>query len=171
MTTITRAGESDIELLTVIGRTSFIESHGSSAIAEDIDAYVNKNYTDEAFKTELNDPGKIYHIIYYDGLPAGYSEIVFNDPPQQYEQKNITKLNRLYLLKEFYDKKLGYELFVFNIELSKKNDQSGMWLYVWKENHRAVSFYKRAGFKIIGSHDFRISDKHTNPNHKMLLVY
>ncbi|MEO8447490.1 MAG: GNAT family N-acetyltransferase [bacterium] len=171
MTTIIRAGEKDINLLAEIGRISFIESHGSSAAAEDIEAYVNANYTYEAFRNDLIDPEKIYHVIYYEGRVAGYSEIVFNDPHPESKQKNFTKLNRLYMLKEFYGMKLGYELFRFNVGLSKQNDQLGMWLYVWKENHRAVTFYEKAGFKIIGNHDFRISDKHSNPNHRMLLLY
>ncbi|MDZ4712159.1 MAG: GNAT family N-acetyltransferase [bacterium] len=171
MTSIIRAGEKDISLLADIGRLSFIESHGSSAAAEDIDEYVNNNYTYDAFIHELSNPEKIYHVIYYEDRPAGYSEIVFNDPHPDSKQKNVAKLNRLYMLKEFYSMKLGYELFRFNVDLSKKNEQSGMWLYVWKENHRAVDFYEKAGFKIIGSHNFRISDKHSNPNHRMLLIF
>lgn len=85
--------------------------------------------------------------------------------------ENVTKLERLYLLKEFYSLKLGLELFNFNLELSKQNNQAGMWLFVWKENQRAVSFYKKTGFKIIGNYDFKLTETHSNPNHQMLLMY
>lgn len=80
-------------------------------------------------------------------------------------------MERIYLLKEFYGLQLGLELFQFNVNLSKSNGQKGMWLFVWKENKRAVNFYQKMGFKIIGEHDFRISPNHTNPNHQMLLLY
>ena len=46
-----------------------------------------------------------------------------------------------------------------------------MWLFVWKENHRAINFYNKAGFKIFGSHDFKLSETHANPNHVMFLKY
>jgi ribosomal protein S18 acetylase RimI-like enzyme len=46
-----------------------------------------------------------------------------------------------------------------------------MWLYTWTGNERAVSFYLKAGFKIIGSHNFKISATHSNPNHRMLLEF
>jgi ribosomal protein S18 acetylase RimI-like enzyme len=46
-----------------------------------------------------------------------------------------------------------------------------MWLFVWKENQRAIHFYKKAGFHIIGSYDFRLTETHSNPNHQMLLKY
>ncbi|MBS1518890.1 MAG: GNAT family N-acetyltransferase [Bacteroidetes bacterium] len=171
MTSIIKATAEDCGLLSEIGRKSFTESHGRSAAKEDIESYLNENYSRGKFENELSDPGNIYHIIYSDNKPSGYSKIILNFPAVNIPEKNITKMERLYLLKEFYGLNLGLELFNFNTELSVNNAQKGMWLYVWKENHRAVSFYKKAGFKIVGSHDFRISENHSNPNHQMYLKY
>lgn len=168
---IAKAKPDDIEIIAEIGKRSFIESHAHSASQEDIDIYVNSKYTPGMIKEELSNVKNIYHIIFYNSQPAGYSKIILNENHSDISLKNVTKLERLYLLKEFYDKKLGYELFKFNIELSKKNKQTGMWLYVWKENYKAVSFYQKAGFRIIGSYDFKLSSTHSNPNHQMLLVY
>ena len=75
------------------------------------------------------------------------------------------------MLKEFYGLCLGLELLNFNIDLSKKNNEAGMWLFVWKENPRAISFYKKAGFEIIGSYDFKLTETHSNPNHQMFSKY
>lgn len=171
MVSIEKANREHSQLLSEIGKLSFIESHGNSAKTEDINSYVNEKYNDNSFKEELTDEKNIYHIIYSDKQPAGYSKIIFNTPYAGSEIKNITKLERIYLLKEFYDLKLGLELFQFNINLAKRNDQRGMWLYVWKENHRAVNFYKKNGFIIIGSHDFKISETHSNPNHQLFLRF
>ena len=84
---------------------------------------------------------------------------------------NITKLDRLYLLKEYYGKKLGAKLVDLIIELSKQNHQNGIWLAVWKENQKALNFYLKAGFKIVGEFNFKISETHSNPNHIMYLKY
>lgn len=171
MTSIVKATEEDSQILTDIGRISFKESHGRSAANEEIEMYLKENYTSDVFKNELNDPQNIYHIIYVDNQPAGYSKIILNVHHANIQKENVTKLDRLYLLEKFYDLKLGYELFNFNIELSKKKNQAGIWLFVWKENHRAVNFYKKTGFEIIGSYDFKLTDTHSNPNHQMLLIY
>jgi diamine N-acetyltransferase len=171
MTTIIKASTNNAALLADIGRISFIESHGHSAPAAVIDAYVASKYTPAVMQQELSDPKNIYYILYHDQQPAGYSKIIFHSPQPGIPQQNITKLERIYLLKEFYQLKLGHELLQFNIDLSKKNNQSGMWLYVWKENHRAVNFYIKAGFQISGSYDFKLSETHANPNHRMLLLY
>jgi ribosomal protein S18 acetylase RimI-like enzyme len=171
MTSIVKANEADFQLLADIGKISYIESHGSSAKTADINTYLNENYNYEVFKDELRNPKNIYYIIYYDKQPAGYSKIIFNSPHSNIQIKNVTKLERLYLLKAFYGLKLGFELFNLNVELSKNSNQAGMWLFVWKENHRAVSFYKKIGFKVIGSYDFKLTETHSNPNHHMFLKY
>lgn len=171
MTSIVRAKDKDFKLLADIAKVSFAESHGNSASAADINKYVIERYNYDVFSQELNDHENIYHIIYHDKKPAGYSKIIYNVPHSNIGIENVTKLDRIYLLKEFCGLRLGLEVFNFNIELSKQNNQSGMWLFVWKENHRAVNFYKKTGFKIIGSHDFKLTETHSNPNHQMLLMY
>ncbi|MEO8665214.1 MAG: GNAT family N-acetyltransferase [Ignavibacteria bacterium] len=171
MITIVRANEKNSELLAHIGKISFIESHGISASPENINTYVAENYNEDVFNKELSDLKNIYHIIYHNNCPAGYSQIVLNSDHSNIKIKNATKLDRLYLLKEYYGLKLGYELLKFNIELSQTNKQTGMWLFVWKENQQAVRFYEKTGFNIVGSHDFKLTDTHSNPNHQMLLRY
>jgi ribosomal protein S18 acetylase RimI-like enzyme len=171
MTHIRPALPGDSELLANIGKTTFIEAHGHSASPTDIAKYVAEKYREEVVAQELADPTNCYHIISHNDKPAGYSKIIMNSCHRQIPFENVTKLERLYLLSDFYDLKLGCELLQFNIDLSHRQQQSGMWLYVWKENQRAIRFYTKAGFRIIGSHNFQISDRHSNPNHQMLLTY
>jgi len=83
----------------------------------------------------------------------------------------MAKLERIYLLEEFYDLKLGMKLLQFNIKLSKNNQQEGMWLYTWIDNLRAIRFYEKNGFVIAGSHDFRITETLSNPNYLMVLKF
>lgn len=171
MTSIIKATEEDCQLLSEIAKLTFIESHGSSAKPEDINIYATEKYSNNVFKVDLRDPKNIYYITYQDNRPIGYSKIIFDSPYLNSQIQNIAKLERLYLLKEFYNLKLGLELFQFNIDISKRNNQMGIWLFVWKENQRAVNFYIKNGFQIIGSHDFKISETHSNPNHQMFLKF
>lgn len=171
MISITKAKIDDAHLLADLGLKTFIESHGHSASMAVIDKYVNEKFNINAVQEELADRRNIYHIIFHDQQPAGYSKIIFNENHSGIQNGDVTKLERLYLLKEFYDLKLGHQLLEFNISLSEQNNQEGMWLFVWKENERAVRFYEKAGFEIVGSFDFKLTDKHSNPNHQMLLTY
>jgi ribosomal protein S18 acetylase RimI-like enzyme len=167
MISIKQATVSDAALISEIGIQSFIESHGNSASTENITAYIALKFNKEVLIEELNDPKNIFHILYFNDEPAGYSKIIFNDPHEAIEDKNVTKLERLYLLESFYGKGLGTILFDFIIGLSKKEKQAGIWLQVWTENKRAIAFYKKSGFVVKAETFFKISETHSNPNHLM----
>ncbi|QXP54009.1 GNAT family N-acetyltransferase [Cellulophaga sp. HaHa_2_1] len=168
---ITKATTEDSRLLSEIGKEAFLQTHGRSAPEKDIAAFTAKYYTETAFFDELNNPNNIYYLIYSNDDLAGYSKIAFNQTHPNISEKNITKLDRIYLLQEFHGQNLGTALFNHNVALSKKENQLGLWLYVWTENEKALRFYKKSGFKIVGSHDYQISETRTNPNHVLFLKY
>lgn len=171
MIEIIQANTSHTNILAEIGKTTFLDAHGHSASQKDIDTYITKTYTKTTVLNELSDPKNLYYIIYYKTKIAGYSKIVLNTPNTNIAYPNITKLDRIYLLKEFYGLDLGKALLDFNLELSKENNQNGIWLATWVENKRAIGFYKKTGFDIVGSYDFKLSKSHSNPNHIMYLEY
>lgn len=137
--------------LASLAKASFLQAHGHSASKEDIDNYLADNFSEENFINELINPDNHYHLIYYDTVLAGYSKITFNTVSKCIPSKDVTYMSRLYLLKELYGLNLGKVLFDFNIEFSQKGNQKGIWLAVWIQNKRAVKFYTKMGFKLLGS--------------------
>lgn len=166
-----RATIKDARLLSKLSIASFLPAHGHSAPKEDIDNYVAKNFSEKNFVKELENQENEYYLMTYQEKIAGFSKVIFNSKNENIPYNNITKMERLYLLEEFYGLGLGKDLFNFNVSLAKKNNQVGIWLAVWVENLRAISFYKKMGFKIVGSYDFKISEKHSNPNHILYLEF
>lgn len=164
-----RATSIDHVLLSKLSEQTFLESHGNSASKEDLATFTNKSYNKKTYVEELNNPNNIYYLLYVNQQIAGYSKIVLNTPNQNIVQQNITKLDRIYLLKKFYGLQLGEKLLHLNISIAKKKQQKGLWLAVWVDNLRGFNFYKKMGFKIVGNYDFQISETHSNPNHIMHL--
>ncbi|MCI2230110.1 GNAT family N-acetyltransferase [Polaribacter sp. MSW13] len=168
---IKKAKISDAPFLSKLSVASFLPAHGHSASKKDIEEYISKNFNAGNFIEELKQKENLYYILEYQGKVAGYSKIVFNSENDNISHKNITLMNRLYLLEDFYGLGLGKELFNFNLTLCKQNNQKGIWLKVWVENEKAINFYKKNGFKIVGKSDFKISETHSNPNHIMYLEF
>jgi ribosomal protein S18 acetylase RimI-like enzyme len=166
MIRIEKATIKDVSLLMLIGKTTFMEAHGTSAEEHELVAYLNKSYHPDKVLEEIKDQHSIFHIVYYNNEPAGFSKVVI-DPNSPLN----TKLERIYIYKKFYGKKIGLEMLNFNIKLSKEFGQKGMWLYVWVENYRAINFYQKMGFSIIDRYDFKLSETKSNPNHRMLKTF
>lgn len=171
MHTIRKATITDAKKLAEIAKASFLVAHGHSAPKEDIDNYVAKNFKELNFQLEIENPKNLYNLIYSDDKIAGYSKLILNSANENVTDKNIAQMSRLYLLEEFYGLSLGKELFNFNIDFSKQNNQKGIWLAVWIENQRAIKFYTKMGFKKVGSFDYEISETHYNPNHILYLEF
>lgn len=169
MMLIRQATVADAGLVAHLGRKSFLESHGHSASPKDIEFYVSTQLSVRVIRQELSNRKYIFHIIYYQRQPAGYSKIIFNELHTPL-QPSVAKLERLYLLEGFHNLKLGLRLLKFLVILCRQKKQEGMWLFVWKENERAIGFYKQFGFEVAGTADFKISDAHSNPNYSMLLT-
>lgn len=163
--------QKDISALTVLARETLVQSHGHSAPEKDIEAYLNRNYTEAEIEKELNNDQNIYRLLYYNNLLIGFSKMIYNQRIDTISQENITKLERIYILEEYHGLGIAKELFDFNIALAKDNNQVGIWLFTWTENKRAIGFYEKMGFVIVGEHDFRISETHSNPNWQYYLAF
>ena len=169
--TIESLDSSHSEALSKLAEQTFLESHGNSASPSDIQNYMEGKLNSDIFHEELIDTNNYFFGLFDKSRLIGYSKIIFDFGFQEKIDNTHAKMERLYILKEFYDKKLGKQLFQFNLAFSKKKNQKGIWLYTWVENHRAISFYKSFGFEIVDSADFKISENHSNPNHIMHLIF
>lgn len=171
MISIIKATQRDCHSIASIGKIAVAESHRDSCSAEDMQAFLERNYDCDTIKEELNDINTIYHIVTYHDKPVGFSKIILDAKHPDIVAENVTKLDRIYLLKEYYGLKVGLALLNFNFDLARKNKQSGMWLYTWIGNLRAINFYLKAGFIIIGSYKFYVTKTHYDLSHHMFLDF
>lgn len=169
MITIKKATNENYQEIIKIGKISVFEAHRGSCKDEYLDAFIEKNYNDDAVLQELRDEKNLYYILYYNETAVGFSKVILNAKHPNVSATNITKLERIYLLSEVQGLKLGYELLKFNIDLAKNSDQVGLWLFTWVGNLKAIQFYTKVGFKIIGSHQFYLTDTYSNLSHQMFL--
>ncbi len=171
MITIRKATIEDVDILSSLSKEAFLPAHGHSAPKKDISSYIQANFSVENFKKEIMNPDFEYYLIYHTSNIAGFSKVIFNYPTHHIAPVKVTKMERLYLLKEFYGLGIGLQLMNFNSTLAQKNKQSGIWLEVWIENLRAINFYKKVGFKIVGEANFTVSKTHSNPNYIMYFEF
>ena len=109
----------------------------SKDLAED-----EKENINEYVITSVNEIFKDYYNIIIDDKIIG--SVYIRD------LENVKLLDEIYLEKEFRNKGIGTDIIRKIIE----NNES-VYLWVYKENIKAVLLYKRLGFKIIDETEFR----------------
>ncbi|MEM6721778.1 MAG: GNAT family N-acetyltransferase [Bacteroidota bacterium] len=168
---IRKAVVDDIQIISQIGSTTFFETYLPNTPKAAVASFVEQAFDVETLRAEFDSENIYYFLIFLDKTLVGYAKIELNVPNATAEGTQLTKLDRLYVLKQFHGQKLGAQLFNHLVNFSKTQQQQGMWLYVLMTNERALHFYKKNHFQIVGEYDFKISETRYNPNYVMYLPF
>ena len=158
MIEIKKATAVDISTLALLGRVTYVESHGH--YIEDKNDL--KKYTDHAFsvaktKQEFNDPKVLFFIVYSDELAVGYAKLVLNATHESISSINNCRLERIYILNDFIPLKIGIQLLNFVMEKAKALKLDTIWLSVYVKNNRAIKFYLKNDFEKVGQLNFLVN--------------
>lgn len=168
---IQKADLSDVNIIAAIGKKTFLETYLINTPKEAVESFVATAFELDRLTTELQHDNILFYLVYFNNIVVGYAKIELNMPNEHIKETSITKLDRLYVLREFHGKDIGVKLFQHLIKCTKEEKQAGIWLYVWIENARAIRFYKKNNFKKVGTYDFVLSETRSNPNDVLFLAF
>jgi len=160
MIKIKTANKADTDVLALLGRLTWAESHGH--YIEDKNnllKYLNKNFSVARTQQEISNPKNHFYIIYVDELPVGYAKIIVNEKQESVASQNNCRLERIFIQNEFIPLKIGQQLLTFVEEQAKALQLDTIWLSVYIKNKRAIRFYERNEFKNVGELNFLVSGK------------
>ena len=152
------AGKEDAELIADLSRQTFYDTFASQNTPEDMDKFINEQFTREALMNEVGAEGNIFMIALIDTEPAGYVRLREGKSRPEFENKPCIEIARIYVVNKMIGKGVGSVLMQKCIEVAKEAKKDLLWLGVWKENTGAIDFYKRWGFEIFGEQDFLLGN-------------
>lgn len=160
MIKIKKAKKADIEVLALLGRQTWAESHGHYIENKnDVLKYLNENFSVSKTKQDSNNPKKLFYIIYEDDLPVGYAKLLINASNENVTSKNSGKLERIFILNDFIPLKIGQQLLNFVEDKAKALKLDTIWLTVYIKNKRAIRFYEKNEYKNVGPLNFLVNGK------------
>jgi len=158
MIKIKKATESDIEILALLGRLTWAESHGHYIDDKNnLSKYLDKNFSVSQTKLNMNNPDQLFYIMYVDNLPIGYAKIIINATCEHIVSQNICRLERIFILDDFIHLKIGKQLLTYVETQSKALKLDNMWLSVYIKNKRAIRFYEKNKFENVGALKFLVN--------------
>ncbi len=155
---IKRVTLSDISQLQNIGRQTFQETFSESNSEENMKNYLEEGFSTAKLTTELNDENSEFYFATFGNEVIGYLKINFGESQTELKDSKALEIERIYVSKEFHGKKVGQVLYDKAIEIAKQKNAEYVWLGVWEENPRAISFYTKNGFVAFDKHIFRLGD-------------
>lgn len=156
--TIRSATVNDAELIADLSRQTFYDSFAAQNTKENMDKFLNEQFTKEALMKEVGAENNIFFLAYFDDEVAGYARLREKNIPPGLGTSSAIEIARIYVVSSFIGKGIGAALMQTSIDFAIKNKHECLWLGVWKENQRAIDFYERWGFKKFAYHDFLLGD-------------
>ena len=146
----------DLPELCAFSKEVFYESFRDACSPEDMEAFLRDRYSAGRIRDELLNPDSTFCFLYLNGCLSGYIKI--NEAPAQTDihDDSALELERIYVSGKAQGKGCGSYLLEQVTGTAKQKGKEYIWLGVWEKNLKALSFYRKHGFREIGTHTFMI---------------
>ena len=152
----------DGKMLSELGARTFYETFAKDNTPENMEAYLKRSFSPEIQFNELSQPDFIFLIAELEGIPIGYAQLVVDSQDDAIRGSRPLEIRRIYAAQEYLGKGVGKVLMQAAIIEGGQRGCDCVWLGVWEKNQRAIDFYKKWGFREVGTHLFSVGDDPQN---------
>ena len=163
------AASEDAALLHVLAADTFGLACPAGTAQADIDDFIARHLSAERFVDYLADAARVLLIALADGVPAGYTMLVFGDPidaePQDPDvaaavlTRPTAELSKVYVRPEYHGRGIAARLMAASVNAARDRAVASVWLGVNQHNARANRFYEKSGFARVGTKRFRLGGR------------
>ncbi|MBZ3691936.1 GNAT family N-acetyltransferase [Phyllobacterium calauticae] len=144
----------DASALSSFAARCFQETFGPDNKPSDMKAYLSNAFSPAIQAAEIADDAAIVILALDDrattGQLAGYAHLVTHDTDIQ--------LKRLYVDASWQGCGLATRFMDRIFEECRWRGTDRLWLTVWTQNHRAIAFYEKIGFRVSGAETFMLGE-------------
>jgi diamine N-acetyltransferase len=149
LTTLRRATGADAGKLALIGAASFLETFANDHPGDATVAFIRDYHSEAAWVATLAKPDTAVWIVEeVAGCPIGYAVVSPGALPGT--TPDDAELKRIYVLSHWHGTAIGRDLFDRAEAEARVRGAVRMVLSVYKRNARAIRFYEKQGFVVIG---------------------
>lgn len=156
LTHVRKAIFEDAQALVEISRITFYDTYHAFNQKENMDLYMDTYFSLSAIQEELNNPANTFLLYFTDQQLKGYVKLCDKPVPEPFNGEEVLEIARLYVLSSEHGKGSGKLLMEKSIEYARQLGKTAIFLIVWKENARALAFYRKCGFDIVGEQEFML---------------
>ena len=157
--TIKECTPDDIHILYQFSYKTYNETFRHMNTPSNMKSYLEQAFDINKLRDELSNSSSLFYFLYADEELAGYLKLNEYEAQTDLNDPQSTEIERIYVTKEFQGSGLGRILLNKAIDIASIRKKSYIWLGVWEKNDKAISFYKKNGFYVIGNHPFFMGEE------------
>lgn len=152
--TIRRAGPSDAASLAAIAERTFRETFAADNSAENIDLHCTRKFGAEIQRAEIADPQLVTLLAEAAGELVGFAQLRPAQAAACVKSARPAELHRIYVVSQWHGRGVANDLMRAVYAAAARAGSDCIWLGVWERNPRAIAFYRKCGFSVVGDHPF-----------------
>ena len=152
--TIRKCTIDDLLILRELSYKTYNETFSNVNTPANMKAYLEEAFDIGKLCDELSNRSSLFYFLYVDEKLAGYLKLNEYIEQSDINDPQSIEIERIYVAKEFHGRGLGSILLEKATDIACIQKKSYIRLGVWEKNHKALLFYKRNGFYLIGKHSF-----------------
>jgi diamine N-acetyltransferase len=146
----------DVEALSAFAAAIFPLGGRPGADPLDLSHYIATELTAKCFRTWIENPNAIMFVAEIADQICGYVLVLRLSPHPQIEDAAPAELRKLYVAPAHHGRGIADELVRQALTSLERDCRAAVWLSVFSENPRAIAFYKKWGFRIVGTQLFLV---------------
>ena len=155
--TIRRATTEDAASLADLGARLFDQTFRAQNTAEDMESFLASTYSPDLQRAEIADPDRTTFLaLGGDGSAIGFAMVRRGTRANGVIGERPVEVQRIYVDRESHGSGVGASLMNSCVEQARAWNGDILWLGVFQKNPRAIAFYKRQGFEIVGVQEFMV---------------
>ncbi len=158
LVTIRIATKADAEQIADLSRKTFYETFATHNTKENMEKFMNKQFTKKDLMKEVSALGNIFFIALNNETAVGYARIRESQNPEELGKVNAIEIARIYAINKVIGTGVGKLLIQTCIDKAIEMKKEIIWLGVWEKNKRAIDFYLQWGFEKFAEHPFILGD-------------
>ena len=155
---IRRAEDDDALALSMLAERTFRAAFAESNDHANMQLHCAANYGQAMQLTEIREPSRETWVAEADKRLVAYvqlrvdaaSSVVLGDRP--------VEIQRFYVDASHHGTGLAHHLMAHVLARAEAAGFATLWLGVWERNPRALAFYRKWGFEVVGEHIFKLGD-------------
>jgi GNAT superfamily N-acetyltransferase len=158
------AGPADAGVLHELAAITFGLACPPGTEQHQIEAFISEHLSETRFRDYLGDDSRELLLVEGDGVPVGYTMLVFGEPSDPGVAASVVgrptvELSKVYVLPGMHGTGASSTLMAATMDAARDRGVASVWLGVNQQNLRANRFYEKSGFVQVGVKKFRVGDQ------------
>ena len=160
--TIRRATEADAGALAAFARRTFDETFGADNDPAHLAVYLDQAYGEVLQAAEIRDPAMVTLLGEAEGRLAAYMQLRRGAPSTCHAGPEPLEIKRFYVDAPWHGRGIARRMMAEAIAEARRQGARTVWLPVWERNPRAIRFYEKQGFRVVGAQEFLVGEDRQN---------